>query len=171
MHKDWLHFRLHRVRRMRRCSRVRPALLTQPHLWILRPFRQLTCFRAARTPRIQTPSQVLPLARRWLCHFFTLEEMSVDIVVAKPPFQLDSWRFAFASVLHLTLQHLCLKMGAVITAEDVVYLHSFVPQEIRGYQPILLILMTLQAVIATPNFIFILREWARRACKVQAPDV
>lgn len=103
--------------------------------------------------------------------FFTLEEMSVDVVVAKPPFQLDSWRFAFASVLHLTLQHLCLKMGAVITAEDVVYLHSFVPQEIRGYQPILLILMTLQAVIATPNFIFILREWARRACKVQAPDV
>src|SRR6218665_3674468 len=69
MHKDWLHFRLHRVRRMRRCFRVRPALLTQPHLWILRPFRQLTCFRAARTPRIQTPSQVLPLARRWLCLF------------------------------------------------------------------------------------------------------
>src|SRR6218665_1214668 len=97
-------------------------------------------------------------------------DVEASVVFASPPALLTNWKFAFASVLHLTFKHLCLKMGAPVTAEDVDYLLRLVPADIQTYQPTFIILMALQAVLNTPGFLYTLKEWLRRGHKVPPSD-
>src|SRR6218665_2049680 len=90
----------------------------------------------------QPPDAVVPSASA---------DVEASVVFAPPPALLTNWKFAFASVLHLTFKHLCLKMGAPVTAEDVDYLLRLVPADIQTYQPTFIILMALQAVLNTPG--------------------
>src|SRR6218665_1400430 len=92
-------------------------------------------------------------------------DVEASVVFAPPLALLTNWKFAFASVLHLTFKHLCLKMGAPVTAEDVDYLLRLVPADIQTYQPTFIILMALQAVLNTPGFLYTLKEWLRRGHK------
>src|SRR6218665_3974488 len=93
-----------------------------------------------------------------------------NAVASTNPYPLESWKFAFASVLYLTFQHLLQKKGADVISRDVELLETVVPIEIKDFRPVRVILTLLQTLVSVPGFLQNLKEWSRRAQRVPTAD-
>src|SRR6218665_1307479 len=93
-----------------------------------------------------------------------------NAVASANPYPLESWKFAFASVLYLTFQHLLQKKGADVTSRDVELLENVVPGEIKDFRPVSVILTLLQTLVSVPGVFQNLKEWSRRAQRVPTAD-